>query len=411
MILKKKVLFVVTKSVWGGAQRYIYDLATHLPRERYEVMVAAGGGGSTKLTTGGSLFSKLQHAGIRIIGIPGLDRDIKIVQEFFVFWQLLILFLREKPDIIHLSSSKAGGLGAVAAFLYRTLHPRPQTLNPRTIFTAHGWAFFEERPRWQNALIRFFTWLGALFQDRIILLDREDFETALHFIPKRKCVLIPNGSAPPEFLPRIEARRILSERIGRPIPDNTILIGTIAELTKNKGISFLIEALRHLPPTSYPLRQSSSEASNLQAIIIGDGELRNELTQKTKELGLEDIVFFAGFIPDASHYLPAFDIFVLPSLKEGLPYSIMEAMAAGVPVVATRVGGIPDMITDGREGVLVEPRNPNFLADAVGRLMQNTDLRRALGSAARARAARDFSLPRMVERTVTLYDPVIQPRQ
>ena len=385
---RKKILYIVTKSLWGGAQRYVYDLAAHLPKERFEAVVAAGGSGP--------LFAKLNTLGIRTIAIPAFERDIGIVREVRAFFQLLRMFLREKPDVVHLNSPKAGGLGAVAAFLYKTLYPTPSTLTPRTIFTVHGWPFNEPRPQWQKMLMYFFSWLGALFQNRVILLNQADFETALRFIPKRKCVLIPNGISIPDFLPRTEARRILSERIGRPISDDTILIGTIAELTKNKGITYLIDAINQMRNKKQELR--------IKVTIVGDGELREELKEKIKHLRLEDSILLSGFIPDASRHLTAFDLFVLPSLKEGLPYSIMEAMAAGLPIVATRVGGIPDMITDGREGVLVEPRNAHSLAYAVGRLIQNPDLRRALGSAARARAARDLSLPRMVERTMTLYD-------
>ena len=130
MTSTKKVLYVITKSVWGGAQRYVFDLATNLPKDQFEIVAAAGGEGP--------LFDKLHNAGIRTINTPSLERDVHILNETSVFWQLLKIFHTEKPDILHLNSTKIGALGALAAFLYKLL-----TLNFKllTVFTVHGWGF------------------------------------------------------------------------------------------------------------------------------------------------------------------------------------------------------------------------------------------------------------------------------
>jgi len=117
--MKKKILFVITKSNWGGAQRYVYDIATNMPRDRFELVVAAGGDGV--------LIDKLKSAGIQTIAIRALDRDISIIKEILSFFSLLAIYRRERPSVIHANSSKAGGIAATAAWIYKILSgaPRP----------------------------------------------------------------------------------------------------------------------------------------------------------------------------------------------------------------------------------------------------------------------------------------------
>jgi len=382
---KQKILYVVTKSVWGGAQRYVFDLAIHLPPDRFEPMVAAGGEGL--------LFEKLQKAGVRTISIPELERDISLIKDLKVLRELYNIFKKEEPQVIHLNSSKMGGLGALASFLYKLF-----TLNFKllTIYTVHGWPFKEERPlfaRWTIFLASFFS---ASLCDRVILINTADFKIARKFIPRRKLVLIYNGIDSPAFLSSEKARALLSRTIGRQIDPKTILIGTIAELTSNKGINYFISALSR--------SDLDSRHRNLTSIIIGGGEDHEILEKSIKTHNLWGLLFLAGFINDAHNYLQAFDIFVLPSLKEGLPYTIMEAMSAGLPTIATRVGGIPDLIEHRKEGILVSPKNSVELASALEELVKNTQYGQMLGRNAREKIARKFLLGNMIKNTLMVYN-------
>ena len=252
----KKILYVITKSNWGGAQRYVYDLATNLPKDQFETVVAAGrpdfsrGEPRLKEADGnGPLFARLNDAGVRTISIRGLERDINPLKELQSLWNLFKIFCNERPDIIHLNSSKIGGLGAIAAKL-SSLITRHSSL---VVFTVHGWGFHEDR----NPLARFIiftaSWLSSLFQDTIILIDRMDYTAAKKFIPHHKLVYIPNGIAKIPLPPARSARSFLSEKIRHHISPDTMIIGTIAELTKNKGLTHLIDAVNQmkLPITNY----------------------------------------------------------------------------------------------------------------------------------------------------------------
>lgn len=388
---RRKVLYVITKSVWGGAQKYVYDVATYLPRDQFDVTVITGGQGP--------LVEKLARAGVRTITLPTLQEGGGIFEAFLapVNIRLLIslvkIFRREHPDAVHLNSSKIGGIGAIAAFFYNSLQATSCKLQATIVFTVHGWAFKEDRPRWQKITIWLFSYLSSLFHDIVILINTADYQSACRFIPKRKLRLIPNGIEPIDFLSHEEARLFFAKKIGRPITSDAILIGTIAEFTKNKGLPYLIDTLSSLQPASY----------KLQAIFIGHGEDQQRLEARIHELGLHHTIFLLPLPADAKRYLKGLDIFVLPSLKEGLPYALMEAMAAGLPVIAASVGGIPDLVTHGQNGILVPPKNPAMLKAALHLLLEDPLQRRALGQRAQETIQEKFQLIRMMRETIKVY--------
>lgn len=390
--MKKRVLYVITKSAWGGAQRYVYDLATRLPSEQFNVAVACGGEGP--------LVEKLKRAGMRIIPIPHFERDIDLRKELLTLFSLIKIFIRESPDIIHLNSAKAGGIGAVAGFVYKTLSAIRYLLFahrplPRIIFTVHGWTFHEARPRWQRSFIIFFSWLGALFQDRIILVSRRDYASAQRLISPKKLLLIFNGLVSAQLFSKSESRNFFAQNISAPAVDTDILIGVIAELSKTKGLAHLLDAAAilktRLPQTAF------------RVLIIGEGEERGGLEEKIRNLKLDGEVFLLGYIPEASRYLAGFDIFALTSVKEGLPYALMEAMSAGLPVVATRVGGVPDLIRDQKNGIIVPPKDPIAIATALQTLIENPRKRGVLAGEARRAIADNFPLDAMITKTTALY--------
>ncbi len=381
----KKILFLITKSSWGGAQQYVYDIATNLPKDGFEAVVAGGGNGA--------LFAKLRDAGIRTISLSGLQRDVALLGEWRAFLGILRLLKKERPDIVHLNSPKAAGLGATAVFVFKLLNFF--TFKPAVVFTIHGWPFREDRPLFQRAVIFLISWITCMLCDRVVLINTSDYEAAKRFLPKRKLALISNGLAPLSFFSRQDARLFFGEKTGHLLSSETVVIGTIAELTKNKGLIYLIEVLSRLNLDNY--------RGLTLIIILGEGEDRPVLEKSIADAGLQERVFLLGFVPDAARFLPGFDIFVLPSLKEGLPYALMAAMSAGIPAIASRVGGIPDLITNGETGLLTEPKDAKSLGEVLHRLLVSPDMRERLGSAARKKTETNFLFSAMMQATISLY--------
>jgi glycosyltransferase involved in cell wall biosynthesis len=370
----KKILHIITKgSPYGGAQKYVFDIATGLSRDTFESVVLIG--------HGDELPQKLTDKDIRIIRIPEMKRDIDIWNEIRSFWFLIQTLRKEKPDIIHLNSSKAAGLGALAGRL---------TGIKRIVFTAHGWAFNEPRPKSSIVAIKFLSWLTVMLAHHTIVIAKSEYSQALDMpFTKSKITLIYNGISPIPFVSKSEAREVLSQKLHYTIDKSVIWIGTIAELTKNKNISACITAFNEI-----------NEKAIL--VIIGDGEERPNLEEQIDAMKLHRKIFLMGKIPDASTLMKAFDIFALPSLKEGLPYTLLEAGLAGLPCLSTYVGGIPEIIRNNISGVLVEPHAPD-IARGLEILMVDPTQSTQFGDALKEKVLRDFSLERMLVNTVAVY--------
>ncbi len=390
--MKKKILYLITKSNWGGAQRYVFDLATTMDPKKYDVAVVLGAphaGESGK----GMLLEKLREKKIRTIIIPELGRDIRLFDEVKVFFKLVGILRDERPDVLHVNSSKGGGLGSFAGRLMRV---------KRIIFTVHGFAWNEPRPTSQKTLIKFLSWLTLFFSHFNIFVVRSDFDVARVWpLVKNKCALVYNGISETRTLPRENARALLLESLTRQNteaypPLETIWIGAITEFIRNKGVEFLLEAfaklLNHgkLPP-------------NAHLILIGGGERENALKQQAENLGVESRVHFAGFIPNASHLLGAFDMFVISSLKEGLPYVLLEAGVAKVPIIATSVGEIPNILEQGHTGLLVSPGNADELARALAAYISDPIEREEIAKNFKEETRKEFGIERMLEKTLALY--------
>lgn len=381
---KKKILFVITKSNWGGAQRYVHDLAASLPSDQFDVAVALGGTGARGAEFG-ELARKLGRKQIRMIFIRSFARNIHTWSDIQAFFELIGIFTKEKPDIVHLNSSKAGGLGALAARISGVR---------RIIFTSHGLAYDENRNTFARIIIWILTCTTFCLSTEVIAISRDTYLRGrkLPFCSSRMH-LIHNGISPIHFFAREQGRAQLTERTGVSSHTNDVWIGTISELTKNKGLVYLIDAARILKEKVLPF----------QLFIIGEGEERPRLQRQITTWRLEDRVHLVGFIPDAYEHLGAFDIFALTSIKEGLPYVLLEAGQAGCAVVGTRVAGITDIISDSVSGLLVEPKQSASIAATLEQLITEGERRTKLGAELRRSISTDFSLEKMVQETISLY--------
>lgn len=376
--IQKKVLYVITKSNFGGAQRYVYELATGLPADRYATMVAAGGNGI--------LVEKLKDKGISTRTIRSFERDINIVKEFQSLQELWRIFRTEKPDIVHLNSSKAGGSGALIARLSGV---------PRIIFTAHGWPFFEKRSLFTRAVIWLLSYLTVILAHHTIVVSKHDKNRAYMPFVAHKMSCIHTAVPHITFHDRSTAReKLIPEHIRIEHSQNLWVVST-GEHTRNKNLYALLDAITHAHSTA---------SRKIFLTLIGDGEERTGLEAYAKTHGLSNSVYFTGFVDDARSYLKAFDVFALPSLKEGFPYGLLEAGAAGLGCIASNVGGIPEILCDAGYGILIDPNETSTLVQALERYMKDEGLAQSHGEALAAHIRERFDLNQMKDATIALYE-------
>ncbi|MDD5547583.1 MAG: glycosyltransferase family 4 protein [Candidatus Pacebacteria bacterium] len=368
--MKLKVLFIITKSGWGGAQKNVTDLANNLDKSLFETKVSFGGIGAEN--------DKIKHL--------SNNSGFLFSNDILAIFELIKIYKKERPNIVHLNSSKAGVLGAIAAKIYG---------KTKVVFTAHGWVFNPD-----NAIIAPIRWfyillhkIAALFQDKIICVSGCDYQLALKYkiAPAEKLTMIHNGINNFNLETRENSRLFIKKDAGRKnknININLPFIGSIGRLTKEKNYEALIKTASLIPTANF--------------IIIGDGQKRVKLSNLIKKLNLKN-TFIVDPIGNDAMFLKAFDIFVLPSIKEGLPYILLEAMAAGLPTIVTNAGGMPEVVKNEENGLIVPQKNPGMLADAINRLLTNPKLAEEFGAKAQKNIRENFSLEKMVKETEGVY--------
>ena len=390
---KKRVLFVITQEEFGGAQRFLYELTTRLDKERYEILVASGSASKSEF------LKSLVKTGIKTERLRFLKRELNPIYDCFGIVELMKLINRFRPEYLYLNSSKAGALGGIAGFKMKILRPK-KFKKLKVIYRIGGWSFNDPWPLWKKKLFIAVEKMTARFKNVIVVNSRHDYEQALRLRirPKKELKLIHNGidALKIEFLPRDEACLELFKNLSKKtggIPRSDFIIGTIANFYPTKGLEYLIDAA------------NISKDQNLKFLIIGDGQERENLESKIEKYGLDKKVMFLGQIPEAHKYIKAFDIFVLPSVKEGFPWVVLDAMAAKLPIVATNVGAVPEMIENGKNGMLVEPRDSQQLAEAINYLIENERTRQELGIQAHQTALFKFPIEKMMKETEELFNP------
>ena len=356
-----RILLLVTLAETGGAQTYVATLIRALVG-RCELTVAAYGHGPVRATAA--------EAGADFIPLRHVRRPISVWRDPLGVLELLILIRRVRPHIVHASSSKAGVLGRVAAWLAGS---------PIRIFTVHGWAFAAARGpgstvyRWSERLVRPLTTATVCVSEG---------ERAVG-IAARTC----------DAATTVVIRNAIDAAL-RPVArpgTNPPRIVTVGRLQEPKDPLSLVRALAKLRGRPF------------HALIVGEGPGRPAVEAELRRLGLAATVELAGEREDVAEILAASQVFVLSSRSEAAPVSVLEAMAAGLPVVASRVGGLPELVVEGETGLLVEPGDPEELAAALARLLDDPALRERLGSAGRARVETHFALDAFLAAHLELY--------
>lgn len=372
-----RVLQILEATI-GGTKRHLLDLCPLLDPARFQITVACP---EVRSEPHGdtSFVSDLRAAGIAVEFVP-MVRHISPLDDARALWKMIRVMRRGRYDIVHAHSSKAGFIGRQAALF----DPRA-----RVVYSPHGFYFLNFENAFKVAAFKWVERLTGRSTDILIALSKGEHAAALRekVISPDRLRLVENGIAHLDCLSRDEARA----RLG--IPLDIPVVGTISRFTPQKAPFDIVEAVARLV----------SARPNLRFLWFGDGELRASVEHEIGRRGLAASFDILGYRDDARSLLPAMDVFVLASRWEGLPYTIMETMDAGVPVVGTDVVGTQDFITTGRNGVLVPVGNPSRLAGAVQDLLTRPDHAAIIAKTAADDLGGRFSRAEMVEKTAAIY--------
>jgi glycosyltransferase involved in cell wall biosynthesis len=356
-----KILFIANHLNVGGISSYLFTLASGLKQKGHQVYLAS---------SGGELEDKFIQAGIALFKVPLKTKNEISPKIFFSFWKLKKVIREFDIDLIHSHSRTTQVLGDRLGRALAKPH----------IFTCHG--FFKPKISrrifgcWGKKVIA----ISQQVKEHLIM----DFK-----LDEFKVSVINNGIDTKKF-GDFSGRDNMRRKLGG---QTDFLVGIIARLSDVKGHIYLIQAMPKVIKI-FP---------NTKLLIIGQGRTKNVLIKETQDLGLKDNIIF---IPEAKNIidlLAAMDVFVMPSLQEGLGLALMEAMAQGIAVVGSEVGGIKTLIQDNVNGLLVVPANAPALAQVILRLLNDSQLRRNLGAQAREFIIANFSKEEMVNKTEIVY--------
>jgi glycosyltransferase involved in cell wall biosynthesis len=340
---KPTILYVITQGVWGGAQRYVADLSAEIS-QNFSVTVAIG-----EPSCPIDLQNKLiQEGQVALYQLNSLRRSVNPYLDIVAFFELRSLYKKIQPDIVHLNSSKVGIIGSLACI--------GLTKKPIIVYTVHGWIFNESLPWIVKKIYTLLEKYTARYKDAIITTTQTEKklgEKILKIAPA-KMTVIPLTCTRPLFLSKEKAQKKLTQNEQKNTKED-YHIGTIANFYANKGIDILIRAAE-LVITQNP---------QVHLYVIGKGPEEKILRTMVALSPAHNNIHLLGAIPDAAQLLLAFDLFVLPSRKEGLPYALLEAMHAEIPIIATNVGGVAEVIQTYPRGVVVPPENKEILANAI----------------------------------------------
>ncbi|HBC74293.1 MAG: hypothetical protein A2008_06440 [Candidatus Wallbacteria bacterium GWC2_49_35] len=379
--VKLNILYLITSSDVGGAQKHLTSLVNYFISKDHQVRVAT--------SPGEPMNSTLKKLGVMPVVLNHLQKSINPFKDLLTFYDISKLLIENNFHIIHCHSTKAGILGRIAAFFAGV---------PVKVFTAHGFVFHDGMNPVKKYMCVLAEKIGGFFSDAIITVSRADYIKAVKYriAPKTKLRLIHNGIGPQAFA------AVASENSGRRnelrarygAGEGDLLIGSVGRLVHEKSYSTAIRAFARLV-------QKRGDAVML---IAGEGYEREKLQALIKKLGLEGKVILTGEVAAVSEIYSILDIFFLSSVKEGLPYSLLEAGCFALPSVCTDAGGIAEVIRDGETGILSAAGSSDSFYDALLKMAElKPEDRKKLGTALEARVKKEFSEEMMLERTERCY--------
>jgi len=377
-----RVLRVIARLNVGGPALHVTYLARGLAERGYETTLVAG-----DVARGEASMSFVaEQAGVEIVTLPGLSRELSPVRDALAAFRLARLIRKLRPDVVHTHTAKAGAVGRTAALL---AWPR----RPVVVHTFHGHVLRGYFGTGGTLVFRAIETLLARASDRLIAVSPEvrDELVALHVAPRERFSVVRLGI---ELEPRVHFEGDPAEvRRRHGIPEGKFVVGWFGRMTAVKRTDDLLTMLAGV-------RERGVDALLL---LVGDGDDRERLEQRAHDLGLARSCLFLGYQEDVAPWYAICDAVVLTSASEGTPVTIIEALAAGRPVVATKVGGVPDVVDEGETGFLVRPHDTHALAERLEILAGDPVRRRAMGDLGRARMLERYAVERLVDDVDALY--------
>jgi glycosyltransferase involved in cell wall biosynthesis len=375
-----RVLHLITRMIVGGAQENTMLSCALIDRDRFPSEIVCG----PQTGSEGELHTETRNRGVRLRIEPSLVREIHPLKDVLALVRLTRLLRRERYDVVHTHSSKAGILGRLAARLAGV---------PVVVHTVHGWAF---TPGQSWPVYRLYVWLERLcarWTDRLVVVAEADRTEGLSIGigHRERYELIRSGIEVDRY--RDEPADRASVRSALGIPADAFVVGSVGRLSPQKAPLDLVGAFE----------QVARARPDAHLVMVGDGPLRPRVEEARSRSRLEARIHVLGIRHDVPRLLRAFDALALTSRWEGLPRVFPQAMAAGLPIVATRVDGAPDAVRQGENGFLVDAGDTQGIASRLIALAQDPDLARRMGREGEKRAE-EFSARRMVDRLETLYE-------
>lgn len=395
-----KIVRIIARLNVGGPAKHVVWLTAGLRGPECESLLVAGTVPPGEEDMGYFAAEK----GVEPIFIQEMSREISI-KDLVTIWKLYRLFVRERPDLVHTHTAKAGTVGRVAGLLYRWLTPASLIVRPRAcrfVHTYHGHIFHSYYGGLKTRLfLTIEKILARLITDRIVVVSDQQLEEIhekFRVGRREQFAVVPLGMDLEPFANSNERREVFRREFG--IDPTATMIGIVGRLTEIKNVPLFLAAAAQL---------QAEHKLPVKFVVIGDGGLREELEAKARELGLGGDVIFAGNRQDPENFYAALDVVALTSRNEGTPLTLIEAMASERPVISTAVGGVVDLLGAGIEpasnegyrvcerGVSVAPGNASAFAAGMKRLVEDSSLRRALAENGLEYVRRRHSRERLLE--------------
>jgi glycosyltransferase involved in cell wall biosynthesis len=392
---RPKVLRAIARLNIGGPSRQAVILDRGLRASGFDCVLVHGTIGPDE----GSFEHLLDQYAVRSIRIPQLGRRVYPWSDLLAFWRLVRNIFHEKPDIVHTHTAKAGALGRAAALVFNLSRPGKQ--RALIVHTFHGNVMSGYFSTVGSVLVRFIERTLALWTDCIVVISeqqREEIVERFKISDTDRVSVIPLGLELVELLAQAVPDRTLRQSLGWT--EEHVVIGYVGRLVAIKDLETMIAGF-----ASFAEREPRA-----RLLLVGDGELRAALESRVRSLGLEGVGRFVGWRQDLTRVYGAMDVVALTSRNEGTPVSLIEALAAGVPVVATAVGGVPDVIRHEENGLLIPAGNPVALADEFERLTSDANLCRRITMKGRSDVEQRFGRDRLVSDIASLYCRLLKMR-